>query len=90
VTATVLRQAWLPRSRAAWSAVVMGPLGATAQGAFLYASQHGLLSVVSVISSLYPASTVLLAAVVLREKILRWQAVGLVTATLAVALVAAG
>jgi drug/metabolite transporter (DMT)-like permease len=90
LTATVLRQAWLPRSRAAWSAVVMGPLGATAQGAFLYASQHGLLSVVAVISSLYPASTVLLAAVVLREKILRWQAAGLVTAAAAVALVAAG
>jgi drug/metabolite transporter (DMT)-like permease len=90
ITATLLRQAWVPRSRAAWSAAVMGPLGATAQGAFLYASQHGLLSVVSVISSLYPASTVLLAAVVLREKILRWQAVGLVTAALAVALVAAG
>lgn len=90
VTATVLRQAWMPRSRAAWSAVVMGPLGATAQGAFLYASQHGLLSVVSVISSLYPASTVVLAAVVLREKILPWQAVGLITAAAAVALVAAG
>jgi drug/metabolite transporter (DMT)-like permease len=90
VTATVLRQAWLPRTRAAWSAVVMGPLGAVAQGAFLYASQHGLLSVVSVISSLYPASTVVLAAVVLRERILRWQAAGLVAAALAVALVAAG
>ncbi|MBD8606919.1 DMT family transporter [Aeromicrobium sp. CFBP 8757] len=90
VTATVLRHAWVPRTRAAWSAVVMGPLGAVAQGAFLYASHHGLLSVVSVISSLYPASTVVLAAVVLREKILRWQAVGLLAAALAVALVAAG
>jgi hypothetical protein len=33
---------------------------------------------------------VLLASVLLREKILRWQAVGLVFAALAVALVAAG
>lgn len=90
MTATVLRQAWLPRDRAAWWAATMGPLGAIAQGAFLYASQHGLLSVVSVISSLYPASTVLLAAVVLRERILRWQGVGLLTAAVAVALVAAG
>lgn len=90
VTAIVLRQAWVPRDQAAWRALAMGPLGATAQGAFLYASQHGLLSVVSVISSLYPASTVLLAAVVLREKILRWQALGLITAAVAVALVAAG
>ena len=68
----------------------MGPLGATAQGAFLYATHHGLLSVVSVISSLYPASTVLLAAVLLREKIHGWQGVGLVFAVVAVALVAAG
>jgi drug/metabolite transporter (DMT)-like permease len=90
VTATVLRQTWVPRSRGAWSASMMGPLGATAQGSFLYATHHGLLSVVSVISSLYPASTVLLAAVVLREKIHGWQGVGLVFAALAVALVAAG
>ncbi|AXT86153.1 EamA family transporter [Aeromicrobium sp. A1-2] len=90
VTATVLRQAWVPRSRRAWAAVVMGPLGATAQGAFLFATHHGLLSIVSVISSLYPASTVLLAAVLLREKIHRWQGVGLAFAALAVTLVAAG
>lgn len=90
LTAVVLRQSWVPRERAAWNAVVMGPLGVVAQGAFLYAIQHGLLSVVSVISSLYPASTVLLAAVILRERVQRWQGVGLVLAALAVALVAAG
>ncbi|MRK02638.1 EamA family transporter [Aeromicrobium sp. S22] len=90
VTATVLRQAWFPRDRAAWAAVSMGPLGATAQGAFIYATHHGLLSIVSVISSLYPASTVLIAAVLLRERIHRWQGMGLVFAALAVALVAAG
>ncbi|MCD9199696.1 DMT family transporter [Aeromicrobium wangtongii] len=90
VTAIVLRQSWIPRERAAWKATMMGPLGAVAQGAFLYATQHGLLSVVSVISSLYPASTVLLAAVVLRERVQRWQGVGLLAAAVAVALVAAG
>ncbi len=88
--ATVLRQAWVPRDRGSWIAVTMGPLGATAQAAFMFATHHGLLSIVSVISSLYPASTVLLAAVVLREKIHGWQGVGLVFAALAVALVAAG
>lgn len=90
VTAILLRQDWVPRGRKVWGAVVMGPLGATAQGAFLYATHHGLLSIVSVISSLYPASTVLLASVLLREKIHGWQGVGLVFAALAVALVAAG
>ncbi len=87
-TATVLRAAWVPRDAVAWRAVVMGPLGFTAQGAFLFASQQGLLSVVSVISSLYPATTVLLAAVLLRERILRWQGVGLLLAALAVTFVA--
>ncbi len=86
--ATALRGAWLPRDRFAARAIVMGPLGATAQGAFLFASQAGLLSIVSVISSLYPASTVVLAAVLLRERIWRGQAVGLVLATAAVVCVA--
>lgn len=90
VTAIVLRQSWMPRQRAAWNAAMMGPIGALAQGAFLYATQHGLLSVVSVISSLYPASTVLLAAIVLKERIQPWQGGGLVLAAAAVALVAAG
>ncbi|WP_332661797.1 DMT family transporter [Aeromicrobium sp.] len=90
ITATALGHAWVPRGRKVWGALVMGPLGATAQGAFLYATHHGLLSIVSVISSLYPASTVLLASVLLREKIHGWQGVGLVFAAVAVALVAAG
>jgi drug/metabolite transporter (DMT)-like permease len=90
ITATVLGHVWIPRGRKVWGAAVMGPLGATAQGAFLYATHHGLLSIVAVISSLYPASTVLLASVLLREKIHGWQGLGLVFAALAVALVAAG
>ncbi len=86
--ASVMGAPWVPRDRFAARAVVMGPLGATAQGAFLVATQQGLLSIVSVISSLYPASTVLLAALLLREKILPWQAAGLSLAALAVTLVA--
>jgi drug/metabolite transporter (DMT)-like permease len=82
--ATALRGAWVPRDRFAARAIVMGPLSATAQGAFVFATQSGLLSIVSVISSLYPASTVVLAAVLLHERIWRGQAVGLVLATAAV------
>lgn len=89
-TAVTLRQAWVPRGRAPFRAVVMGPLGATATGAFLYATHHGLLSVVAVISALYPASTVVLATIVLRERIHAWQAVGLALAAAAVTLVALG
>ncbi|MEH3032448.1 MAG: DMT family transporter [Aeromicrobium erythreum] len=89
-TAVGLRQAWVPTDRAAWRALVMGPLGATATGAFVYATHHGLLSIVSVISSLYPASTVVLAALVLKERIHAWQGVGLGLAATAVTLVALG
>ncbi|UYM03522.1 EamA family transporter [Solicola gregarius] len=88
-TATLLRTAWLPRDRLAWRAAMMGPLGATATGAFLYATHTGLLTLVSVVAALYPALTVLLAAVVLREHIHRTQAVGLALAAAAVSLVAA-
>lgn len=88
-TAVVLRQPWVPRSRFALRAVVLGPLGAIATGAFLFATHHGLLSIVSVISALYPAATVILAAVVLHERIRPWQAAGLALAATAVALVAA-
>ena len=90
LTATVLRAQWVPRDRQAWSATMMGPLGAIATGAFLYATHEGLLSIVSVIASLYPATTVLLAAVILHERIHRAQGIGLALAAAAVVLVAAG
>ncbi|MGZ5371780.1 EamA family transporter [Aeromicrobium sp.] len=90
VTATVLRASWVPRDRAAFRALLMGPLGVAATGAFLFATHHGLLSVVSVIAALYPAATVVLASVVLHERIHANQAVGLAIAVLAIALVAAG
>lgn len=90
LTAIVMRAAWVPRERAAYNALLMGPLGIIATGSFLYATHEGLLSVVAVIASLYPASTVVLAALVLREKIHPNQAIGLALAATAVALVAMG
>ena len=48
----------------------------------------GLLVLVSVISSLYPASTLVLARLVLHERVTRIQAVGLAIAALAVVLIA--
>lgn len=90
VVAALLRAAWLPRERGALLALVPGVLGAVATGAFLLATQSGFLTVTSVLASLYPAFTVLLAATVLREHIHRAQAWGLVLCGVAVALVAAG
>jgi uncharacterized membrane protein len=88
--ATALGAAWLPRRRTALVATLAGPLGATATGLFLLASQRGFLTVAGVLTSLYPASTVLLAALLLHERVHRAQGVGLGLCALAVVLVAGG
>jgi drug/metabolite transporter (DMT)-like permease len=90
VLAIALRAPWLPRDRAALSAMATGLLGTAATAMFLLATQTGLLTVAGVLSSLYPATTVLLAAMVLQERINRPQGAGLLLAGVAVALVAAG
>jgi drug/metabolite transporter (DMT)-like permease len=88
--ATALRAPWVPRGRTVRWALLAGPLGATATGAFLLASQQGYLSVAGVLASLYPAVTVLLAALLLREHIHRAQGVGLGLCAVAIAMVAGG
>ena len=90
VVATVLRQPWVPRNRYAFGGVFSGALGALATLLFLVATQGGFLTVTAVITSLYPAFTVLLAATVLREHVHRAQAIGLALCAGSVALVAAG
>lgn len=90
VVAAALHESVLPRGPADWRALALGPIGVVAVVAFYVATQHGLLSIVSVIAALYPASTVLLAAVLLHERVTRWQGVGLVLAASAVTLVALG
>ena len=67
-----------------------GVLGVVASGLFLLATQGGSLTVAAVVTSLYPAVTVLLAAGLLREAIHRGQGIGLVLCGLAVGLIAAG
>ena len=57
---------------------------------FLLATREGYLSIASVVTSLYPAFTVVLAATVLREHVHRAQAAGLLLCAVAVTLVAAG
>lgn len=88
--ATLVRAPWRPRERWAVVGMLSGLLGATATTLFLAATQQGLLTVASVLTSLYPAFTVLLAAVFLRERIHAWQGAGLALAAAAVTLIALG
>ncbi len=61
-----------------------------ANGAFALASTLGLLSVVSVLGSLYPVATVLLARFILHERLARVQQVGVVVALSGVVLLGIG
>ncbi|MEO7259744.1 MAG: DMT family transporter [Jatrophihabitantaceae bacterium] len=67
-------------------ATMAGFLDGVANLAFLLASRHGLLSLSSVITALYPAGTVLLAVLVLKERTGSVQRVGLGVAAVAVVL----
>ncbi|MGP8092502.1 MAG: EamA family transporter [Candidatus Sulfotelmatobacter sp.] len=62
----------------------------SASALFIFASQRGRLDEAVVITSLYPAVTVLLARLVLKEQFSRWKFVGLLAALAAVPLIAAG
>jgi drug/metabolite transporter (DMT)-like permease len=69
-------------------AIGVGDVGANA--ALAVATTHGLLSVVAVLSSLYPAVTVLLARAVHDERLQRIQAIGVLVALTGVVLIAGG
>jgi drug/metabolite transporter (DMT)-like permease len=71
------------------AAGVAGILDAGANALFALALTEGLASTVSVIGSLYPVTTVLLAAVVLRERPRSIQALGIVAVLAGVGLVSA-
>jgi len=90
VGATVQSAPWIPRDRFGALSSVAGVLAGIATVCFQLAAQRGLLTIAGVLASLYPAVTVLLAALVLRERIYRTQGAGLMLAATAIALIASG
>jgi drug/metabolite transporter (DMT)-like permease len=67
-----------------------GFLDISGSALFIYASQRGRLDEAVVITSLYPAVTVLLARLILKEHFSRWKFIGLLAALASVPLISTG
>jgi uncharacterized membrane protein len=80
----------LPRAGVRMSVAVVGALDIAATLLYLAATWHGLLTVVAVLTSLYPAATVALARIVEKERCNRMQLSGVGVAFVGVVLIALG
>ena len=77
--------------RGLWPFIVgSGVLDIAANLAYAAATTEDLISIVAVLAGLYPVATVVLAQIVLHERLSRGQAVGVVAALAGVAMIAAG
>jgi drug/metabolite transporter (DMT)-like permease len=85
----LVRRRWSPLRRSDLAiALFAGCLDVSGTAVFIRAAQSGRLDSVVVLSSLYPALTVLLARVFLKEKFTPLKTAGILTALLAVPLIA--
>ena len=78
----------LPRPGALGVVIAAGTLDSLGNICFVLASKYGRLDVAAILSSLYPAVTVLLAWLLLKEQITRLQTAGMTAALIAVPLIA--
>lgn len=85
-----VRASFAGRPRLLGLLLAVGLLDLAGNASFLLAAQAGGLALAAILGSLYPVSTVVLAAVVLREPIGRVHAAGIGTAALAAMLIVGG
>jgi drug/metabolite transporter (DMT)-like permease len=83
----IRRQHVLPE-KSVWPIVCLaGALDVVGNVFFLLATHSGRLDVAAMLSSLYPAVTVLLATILLKERVSRLQAIGIIFALIAIPLI---
>jgi drug/metabolite transporter (DMT)-like permease len=70
--------------------ILIGVLDMAGNATFILATQAGALAIATVLASLYPVVTVILAIVILREHLTRSHVAGIVLTAVAIVLIAAG
>ncbi|HLZ21689.1 MAG TPA: DMT family transporter [Ktedonobacterales bacterium] len=83
------RETILPGRAVAPLVVLAGILDASGNAFFVLAAHSGRLDVAAILSSLYPAATVILAAIVLRERVTRVQGIGILLVLAAIPMISA-
>jgi drug/metabolite transporter (DMT)-like permease len=86
----VLREKLMPRRESMPIVIGGGALDILANILYLLAVRRGLLSIVATLTSLYPASTIILARIVLRERLRLLQQAGVACAAVAIVLIVSG
>lgn len=89
IVALVRKQPLQPQKKVFPLILFAGSLDAIGNAFFVLAAHSGRLDIAAVLSSLYPAATVLLAAIVLRERVTRIQGIGILLALIAIPLISA-
>lgn len=84
------RQAWRVERRLLPAMAGVGLLDMAGNAGFILAVQAGSLAIAAMLSSLYPVTTVVLATIVLHERVTRSHAVGIGLAVAAIVCIAAG